>query len=98
MDIPSGGLEERLLRLLLERGSCSIADLRRWLRLPEARLSRLLRGLEGRGVVALERLPHATFVSLRRTDLHFVGVRRGQRHPLRKSRGRRSGGPDPMFR
>lgn len=97
MDIPSGGLEERLLRLLLERGSSSTADLRRWLRLPEARLAHLLRGLEGRGVVGVERLPHATFVSLRRTDLHFVGVKRGQKHPVRKSKGRRSQGPDSMY-
>lgn len=97
MDVPSGSMEERLLRLLLERGSSSTADLRRWLRLPEARLSHLLRRLEAQGLVAVERLPHAAFVSLRRTDLHFVGVRRGQKHPVRKSKGRGPRGPDSMY-
>ncbi|MEM3087177.1 MAG: hypothetical protein QXO51_03435 [Halobacteria archaeon] len=97
MDVPSGGLEERLLRLLLECGASSTADLRRRLRLPEARLAHLLKRLESRGMVAVERLPHAAFVSLRRSDLRFVGVKRGQKHPFRKSKGRRSPAPDPLY-
>ncbi len=98
MDIPSGGLDERILRLLLERGSSTTADLKRWLRLPEARLDTLLKALERSGVVAVERLPHATFVSLRRAGLHFVGIRRGQKHPVRRSRERGGREPDSMFR
>lgn len=97
MDVLTGGLEERLLRLLLERGPSSAADLRRWLRVPEARLDHLLKRLETRGWVAVERFPHAAFVSLRRADLHFVGVRRGQKHPVRRKKGRSPRGPDPMY-
>ncbi len=97
MDVPSGSPEERLFRLLLERGSSTTADLKLWLRLPQARLDRLLKALELRSIVAVERLPHVTFVSLRRADLHFVGVKRGQKHPVRKSKGRRPRVPDAMY-
>ena len=68
IEVLHGSLEERILRFLLEAYPVTTAVLARDLRIPEARLGRVLKGLVTRGVVELEELPDKTFVRLLRQE------------------------------
>ena len=100
IEVLHGSLEERILRYLLEAYPVTTAVLARDLRIPEARLGRVLKGLVTRGVVELEELPDKTFVRLLRHDFSFYGYKESQRKRFKRSGGGRGTSKDveePMF-
>ncbi len=89
VEVDSGSLEGRIIRLLLERYPITTAQVARYLHLPPRRVERELLRLAKKGYVALESLPDRTYVRLLRTDFKFVGLRESQKQAVKRRKEKR---------
>lgn len=76
IEITSGTLEERIIKLLRKIYPITIEDIKNKLKLSELVVSRVLKKLQTKGIVRLEPLSDKTYVRLLRHDFSFVGRKR----------------------
>lgn len=83
IEIKKGSLEERALRILFDKYPITIAELRDELGVSKGAMDRLIKGLQARGIIALDKLPDKSFILLKRRDFRFIGRHESQRRPLK---------------
>jgi predicted ArsR family transcriptional regulator len=88
MEIESGSLEERILKILLSRYPITLKELQKELRISLPILKRALTRLQLMGALNLEILPDEIFIRLLRTDFSFHGVSKKQKKAFKKRRGK----------
>ena len=88
IEITSGTLEERIIKLLQKTYPVTVREIRNGLNLPRGVIQRVLQQLQVRGIVQLDVLPDKTYVRLIRHDFSFVGRKR-QRKFIKRHAGRK---------
>jgi len=73
IEINSGTLEERIIKLLQKIYPITLEDIQNKLKLSELMVLRVLKKLQIKGIVRLEPLSDKTYVRLLRHDFSFVG-------------------------
>ncbi len=89
IEIKKNSLEERILRILMDRYPVRASELRKELKVKDSIIKNSLNKLCSKGIIELEILPDETFIQLIRRDLRFSGVNPAQRKRLieKKSKG-----------
>lgn len=87
VEIESGSLEERILKILMVKYPITVTDLQEELDVHPDVLERTLKALQTRGVIMLDILPDATFIRLMNTGIDFIGRKPTQRKSLRSKKG-----------
>ena len=75
IEITTGTLEERVIKLLQKIYPITIKDLKNKLNISEKAILRTLKKLQLKDIVELDILPDKIFVRLLRNDFSFVGKR-----------------------
>lgn len=75
--------EAKILRVLLDRYPIDTGEVAERSGLTKRETERILKGMEDRGWVQLERLPDRTFIRLRRLDFTFLGRDETQRKAVK---------------
>lgn len=86
IEIPSGTMEEKIIKILQEKYPITVEQLKNELKVSKAIIERELRKLEARGILLLEPLPDRTFIRLLRNDFRFIGRRHQYKFIKRKRR------------
>jgi len=76
IEITSGTLEERIIKLLQKTYPITIEDIKEELNVSKAIILRALQKFQINGIVRLEPLPRKTYVRLLRHDFSFIGKKR----------------------
>ncbi len=76
IEITSGTLEERIIRLLQKTYPITIKDIKNELRVSKNVVIRTLKKLQVKKILMLEPLPDKTYVRLLRHDFSFIGKKR----------------------
>ena len=87
VQVAARSVEARILRVLLERYPIDSDEVSRITGISRKEVERVLKGMEARGWLFLERLPDRTFVRMRRFDFTFLGRDETQRKAV-KHKGR----------
>lgn len=74
IEIKKGSLEERILKILMNRYPVKLSELQTDLRIKESTIKNSLNKLCRKGIIELEVLPGETFIRIIRSDLSFHGV------------------------
>jgi len=93
IEIRSGTLEERAVRVLLEVYPITIEELARELKHSVEATEMLVKKLAVKGIVTLDVLPDKTFIRLQRRDFFFLGRNEQQRKALKHKGGKKPGKP-----
>jgi predicted ArsR family transcriptional regulator len=83
IEIQSGSLEARILKILLKTYPVTTAELLDKTGISEKALMRVLKGFASRGFVSFDELPDKTYVRLNRQDFHFIGRKATQKKALK---------------
>ena len=83
IEIKKGSLDERILKVLLNRYPITIDELRDELGVSNVSLERVIKGFVTRGIVSLDVLPDTVYIRLLRRDFQFIGRHETQRRPLK---------------
>ena len=75
IEITTGTLEERIIKLLKKRYPISVEEISSDLKVSKDKVLRSLKKFQMKGIVRLEPLPDRTFVRLLRHDFSFIGKR-----------------------
>jgi len=86
MQIKTGSLEERILRILLKKYPVTVDEIQDEVGVNEDTVEMVLKALQTRGIVMLDILPDETFVRLINPNLHFSQV---QKKSLKRKTGKR---------
>ncbi len=89
MQIKTGSLEERILKILLKKYPVTVNEIREEVGVNEEKLKRVLKALQTRGVIMLDALPDETFVRLINPNLHFIGRSSVQKKSLKRKAGKK---------
>ncbi len=89
MQIKTGSLEERILRILLKKYPVTVDEIQEEVGVNEDIVERVLKALQTRGIVMLDILPDETFVRLINPNLHFIGRSQVQKKSLKRKTGKR---------
>lgn len=89
VEFNSSSLEARVLRLLQEAYPITLKEMRRKLRVPPAKLDRVLKALSVQGFVRLQKLPDKTYVELVSRNFRFTGRNPTQRKRLKHKKGQK---------
>lgn len=73
IEIITGTIEERIIKLLLETYPITVSDIGKKLHLSKSAVMRELKKFQIKGVVRLEPLPDKIYVRLLRRDFSFIG-------------------------
>jgi DNA-binding MarR family transcriptional regulator len=76
IEIITGTLEERIIKLLLKTYPITVSDIGKKLHLSKSTVMRELKKFQIKGVVRLEPLPDKIYVRLLRRDFNFIGSKR----------------------
>jgi hypothetical protein len=76
IEITTGTLEERIIRLLLKTYPITVEDIKVKLNISVDRVIRTLKKFQMKGIVRLEPLPNKTYVRLLRHDFSFIRKKR----------------------
>ena len=76
IEITSGTLEERIIKLLQKIYPITVNDIKKELNISRDIALRTLKKFQMRGIVKLEPLPDKTYVRLLRHDFSFIGKKR----------------------
>ena len=76
IEITTGTLEERIIKLLKKKYPIAVEDISSDLKVSKDKVLRSLKKFQMKGIVSLEPLPDKTFVRLLRHDFSFIGKRR----------------------
>ena len=85
IEIKSGTLEERIIKLLLNTYPITVEDIKDELNLSKDIILRTLNKFQIKGIVKLEPLPGITYVRLLRKDFSFIGKKRQRKFIKHKS-------------
>jgi DNA-binding transcriptional regulator GbsR (MarR family) len=86
IEIRTGSLQERVLRVLLMQYPITVDELQRKLHVSREVIMRVLKSFQTRNIVNLDILPDKTYIRLLRTDFVFVGRRATQRKAFKRGR------------
>jgi predicted transcriptional regulator len=86
MQIKTGTLEERIIRILESEYPITIENICKKLKLSEAVVHRCLKKLAQHGIVELEPLPDKIYVRLTAVGLKFIGIKATQRKPVKHTK------------
>ena len=89
MQIKTGSLEERILRILLKKYPVTVDEIQEEVGMNEDMVERVLKALQTRGIVMLDILPDETFVRLINPNLHFIGRSSVQKKSLKRKTGKK---------
>jgi len=73
IEINSGTLEERIIRLLQKTYPITVKDIKNELNISKDKTIRILKKFQIKGLVKLEPLPDKTYVRLLRSNFSFIG-------------------------
>jgi predicted ArsR family transcriptional regulator len=73
IDITTGTLEEKIIKVIQEEYPLTIADLSDRIHVSRRKLRFELLKLHSKGIIELEPLPDKTYIRLLRSDIRFVG-------------------------
>jgi len=76
IDIKTGTIEERIIKMLQKEYPITVKELSRKLGISMEKLKTELLKLQSKNVIVLESLPDKTFIRLIRFDIRFIGRRR----------------------
>ena len=76
IEITSGTLEERIIKLLQKTYPITVKDIKKELKLSRDVVLRVLNKLQIKGIVKLDPLPDIIYVRLLRHDFRFIGKKR----------------------
>jgi len=79
IEIITGTLEERIIKLLLKTYPITVSDIGKKLHLSKSTVMRALKKFQIKGVVRLEPLPDKIYVRLLRRDFSFIGKKQQQK-------------------
>ncbi len=99
IEITSGTLEERFIKLLQKTYPITISDVKQQLHISKKTVERILQKFQVKGIVQLEPLPDKTYIRLLRHDFSFIGGKR-QRKFIKHHSGRKkqeSSEPDEIM-
>ncbi len=85
IEINSGTIEERIIRLLQKTYPITVKDIKNELNISKDIVIRVLKKFQIKGIIKLEPLPHKTYVRLLRHDFSFIGKKRQRRFVKRHS-------------
>ncbi len=94
MQIKTDSLEERILRILLQKYPVTINEIQEEIGVNEEKLKRILKALQTRGVIMLDVLPDETFVRLISPNLSFIGQSQVQKKSLKRKTGKKKNGKE----
>ena len=83
VQIAARSIEARILKVLLEKYPIDTDEVSRATGLSKKEVERVLKGMEARGWIQLERLPDKTFIRMRRFDFTFLGRDETQRKAVK---------------
>ena len=89
IEITTGTIEERIIKLLQKTYPITIKDIKEKLNLSKATILRTLNKLQIQGIVKLDILPDKIYIRLLRRDFSFVGKKR-QRKFIKHKSGRKT--------
>jgi DNA-binding MarR family transcriptional regulator len=87
VQVNSRSIEAKVLKVLLEKYPIETGEVAQRSGLTKKEVERVLKGMEDRGWVTLERLPDKTYIRMRRFDFTFLGRDETQRKAV-KHKGR----------
>lgn len=76
IEITSGTLDERIIKLLQKTYPITVKDIKDELKVSKSIVLRVLQKFQTKGIVRLEPLPGKTYVRLLRHDFSFIGKKR----------------------
>jgi predicted ArsR family transcriptional regulator len=88
IEITTGTLEERIIKLLKKKYPISVDDIRSELTVSKEMIIRTLKKFQIKGIVRLEPLPDKTYVRLLRHDFSFIG-KKHQRKFIKHKTGKK---------
>ena len=83
IDIESGSLEARVLRILLKVYPITTEELQAKVGISEQALMRILKGFASRGFISFDELPDKTYIRMNRFDFKFIGRKATQKKALK---------------
>ena len=86
MNIERDTLDERILKVLLQKYPITLSQLCSILKIREQTLKVKLLAMQNRGILTLEVLPDEVFIRLLRTDFNFEGISKKQKRAVKKER------------
>ena len=89
IEITSGTLEERIIKLLQITYPITVEDIKGKLNVSKDIVLRTLNKLQIQGIVKLEPLPDKTYVRLLRHDFSFIGKKRQRKFIKHRSGGKK---------
>jgi len=92
IEITSGTLEERIIKILQKTYPITVEEIKDKLNISKVIILRALIKFQTKGIVRLEQLPDKTFVRLLRHDFSFVGKKRQRKfkkHTQSKKQGKK---------
>jgi len=93
IEITSGTLEERIIKLLQKTYPITVEDIKEELNVSKDIVLRTLKKFQMKGIVKLEPLPDKTYVRLLRHDFSFIGKKR-QRKFIKHRSGKKKREPE----
>ena len=88
IEITTGTLEERIIRILQKTYPITVEDIKKELNISVDMVIRTLKKFQMKGIVRLEPLPDKTYVRLLRHDFSFIGKKR-QRKFIKHKTGKK---------
>lgn len=85
IEITSGTLEERIIKLLQKIYPITVEDMKEELNISKDIVFRALKKFQIKGIIKLEPLPNKTYVRLLRHDFSFIGKKRQRKFIKHKS-------------
>ena len=79
IEITSGTLEERIIKILQKTYPITVSDIEKKTRVSKKIIIRCLQKLQTKGIIQMEPLPGKTYIRLLRNDFRFIGKRRQQK-------------------
>lgn len=88
IEITSGTLEERIIKLLQKTYPITVYDIGKKLHVSRTIILRILKKFQVKSIIQLESLPDKTYIRLLRHDFSFIGKKR-QRKFIKHRSGRK---------
>ncbi len=89
IEITTGTVEERIIKLLQKTYPLTIADVEQELYLSRMTILRTLQKFQTKGIVQLDPLPDKIYIRLLRNDFSFIGKKRQRKFIKHRGQGKR---------
>jgi predicted transcriptional regulator len=88
IEITTGSLEERIIKLLQKKYPITVKNIKEDLNVSKSIVLRVLQKFQMKGIVKLDPLPDKTYVRLLRHDFSFIGKKRQRKFIKHRSQKR----------